>query len=413
MGNFSEKHAAEQAALLAQGVQNLRLADNNRANITFFSQFLGPETKGTSGPSTPTLPAFFCITDAFNMYLVLDGITTWEQGFNIAEGYRGGLLTSTIEPYNAYYENATTAILSQIKGAGINWPPQIWCGGWSLGGVVGSMMPAYSKLDPPAWMTSTVHSYGSPRPGGRQLAHRINGSTKLYRWMNDNDPVPMVPPRVRDFPIVAAMFGVHGALRAQNFVHPPGGFSLWPNGTGVAQELPRTAQASFTMSLAQWLFDWDNNNPADHHITEYVRRLGLRAIVTKPVGQQVLAPIERVDRQGAQQVRLQADRFAGAVRDLEVRQNSVPVVIPGPVLFFAVRSEGTWSVQFSDQIVAACGSKRAALRLARRGNDFLRDLQRRAAVDPAAVSLSLETFLTLASDPTSPFRPTMNTQFPN
>jgi hypothetical protein len=412
VSGLSEKHASIQAALLCQGCINLRAPDNNRSNVELFSQYLGQNTRSTAGPSTPTLPGFFCIADSQNMYLLLDGILTWEQGFRIAQGYVGGIGDSTFEPQNFVFSDAAVSIQTSIKAAGISWPPQIWVGGYSFGGAVGELLPSITRLDPPGWLTSTVHSFGAPRPGGRTIGHQIDGSTTLFRWMNDNDPVPLVPPRAEDFPGIVVAFGIAGALRAQYFVQPAGGISLARNGSAQVSDLPQAAQASFTMSLAQWLFDIDNNVPADHALSEYLRRLLLLTQSASDRGSASRSHIEQPDRAGAAMVRQHAFAYATAVRGLEERQNAVPQVTPQPALFFATKRAHTWHVQFSDQIVAACGTRRSALRLARLGNDWLRDLQTRAAVDPNAVLQSLSLFLTLAQEPASGFAPLLNTDFP-
>lgn len=412
MSGLSGKHAAIQAAILAQGCLNLRSPDVLSLNKALFAPLVGEPNAVTGGVHSPTVPAFFAVADAKAMYLVLDGILTWQQALGIADGYLGGLLDSVTSPENSYFAAATVEIDLAIRNGGLQYPPVVYIGGFSLGGVIGCLLPAFAGLDNPAQNTCTVHSFGSPRPGSTYTAHRIDGSCRLYRWMLQADPIPMVPPRARDFPAILPAFGVRGALRAQNFVHPAGGISVGTDGSVSITELPSKAAPNFTLSLAQWYLDYDAGRVTEHTMDEYTRRLGLTVELLKTHGVIAGAEIEKADKGGATDVRRQAHAFAINVRALEERQNSAPFITPRPALFIPEKANGTWIVSFSNQIIAACGSRRAAQGLARRGNDFLRDLQRRAAVDPSAVSQSLDMFLTAAQDPESGFSPLLNTEFP-
>ena len=412
MALLSPKALLRQAALLAQAVKNLRIDDGGDANIQLDTPYMNPPVRTAQGPSTPDLPGYFCVADHLNMFLVLDGILTWEQCFNIALGYIGSPLDSTFDPVNAFFNSAATTVYDQLVNAGIQWPPQTWVGGYSFGGAVAQVMSAHSRAAPPSWVNTTIHTFGSPRPGGETMGHQIDGSARIYRWMNDQDPIPIIPPRARNFPGIVIAFGVLGALRAQSFVQPKGGLQITAAGAVSDADVPTIPDAGFTGSLAQWLFDMAAGAAPDHAINTYINRLTLAGNLASDKGFIEGGDIEKVDRGGIRLVRDGARRYQTIVYALERQQNAPAVVVPEPELFIAVKQEGTWVVQFADQVVALCGTRRAARRLAFDANTFLRNLQARAAVDPSAIVEGLQQYFALAQEPGSGFSPLLNTNFP-
>jgi hypothetical protein len=176
--------------------------------------------------------------------------------------------------------------------------------------------------------------------------------------------------------------------------------------------LPSLAEANFTASLIQWLYELDIGASAGHYITTYMERLTTAAKVALAKGQLHLARTESADRFGRRAVAAAERQYANSVTALERRQNERPVLIPAARLFHAVWRSGTWFVEYGSQVIAACGTRRAARRLARRANELLADMQARAAVDPQAFLQSLSSYLDIATDPAGGFQPVMNTTFP-
>lgn len=412
MPNPTPYWVVRDAELLAQGVKNLRLNDGGLTNRVMFLPLLNEPVQIVAAPATNTEPGYWAVHDGATAYVLLDGLLTWTQAALIAAGYVGAPLDSVFEPHNFYYENAANAILDQLRLAGWVWPPQTYIGGWSLGGATGLLLPYFSRLTPPGIRNCYVHTFGQPRPGGRSIAHHIHASCTSFRWMNDNDPVCLVPPRVENFPAVTVAFGIRGALRAQYFVHPQGGVELSRNGTMRAADVPSLAIGGFKGSLAQWLVDWDTGGDIEHAISTYIERLFEAGQIAAMHGQLAVAPIEQPDRLGAKMVTTAARRYSDSIRELERKQNEPPVLIPAAEMFKVVKRSFTYFVEWQDQIVAACGSRRAARVLARRGNQFLQYLQPRAAVDQPAIAQCFARYLARASDPTTNFSPVMNTEFP-
>lgn len=412
MGQQSPRDIVLKAGNLAAGIRNLRLPGGPQANNDLFAQFLEPGFQSAGGVFTDTAPTWQVLADHLNMFVLLDGTISWAQTNGIMDGYAGSRFDSTTDPRNLYFQRATSEVTAAILASGIGWPPQVWLGGYSLGGAVAMLMPTVSQGLPPGIVNSQVHTFGSPRPGGRTVSHIINGSTTVYRWMCDSDAVPLLPPHVNEFSGVVLAMGALPALRAQSFVHPAGGIVLHEDGSVTIADKPTPGNAFFTGALAGWLLNWDNGTYPGHAISNYLERLSLAHQRLTNAGHLGGAAAEKPANVNRQEVRRQAQGYAYNLAALEAQQNSVALNVPDDQLFLAVRSSGAWTVKLGGETVIAAGNKRAARRAAREGNDLLRDLQHAAAVDVQALLERLTTYFALAQEPASGFAPLMNTTWP-
>ncbi len=69
----------------------------------------------------------------------------------------------------------------------------MWFAGHSLGGAMAAVCAVRCKISPIPSNPQAIFSYGAPRVGDRSYTSFLK--VKHYRWVNNNDIVPRVPPR--------------------------------------------------------------------------------------------------------------------------------------------------------------------------------------------------------------------------
>ncbi len=69
----------------------------------------------------------------------------------------------------------------------------MWFSGHSLGGAMAAVCAVRCKISPIPSNPQAIFSYGAPRVGNRTYTSFLK--VKHYRWVNNNDLVPRVPPR--------------------------------------------------------------------------------------------------------------------------------------------------------------------------------------------------------------------------
>ena len=70
----------------------------------------------------------------------------------------------------------------------------VWFAGHSLGGAMAAVCAVRCKLSQIPSSPQAIFSYGAPRVGNRPYASFLK--IKHYRWVNNNDLVPRIPPRI-------------------------------------------------------------------------------------------------------------------------------------------------------------------------------------------------------------------------
>ncbi|MEO3753091.1 lipase family protein [Streptomyces sp. B6B3] len=72
----------------------------------------------------------------------------------------------------------------------------VWFTGHSLGGALAMLAGAYTYLEDPRQLPDGVYTYGQPRTCDPLLAAAVDESfqQRMYRFVNNNDIVPQVPP---------------------------------------------------------------------------------------------------------------------------------------------------------------------------------------------------------------------------
>ncbi|WP_395004788.1 hypothetical protein [Undibacterium sp.] len=98
----------------------------------------------------------------------------------------------------------------------------VWFAGHSLGGAMAAVCAVRCKFSAILSTPYAIFSYGAPRVGNRPYTSVLN--VKHYRWVNNNDIVPRVPPRWLGYrhmgqEIYLNRFGKISSLRSWLRVH--------------------------------------------------------------------------------------------------------------------------------------------------------------------------------------------------
>ena len=255
---------------------------------------------------------------------------------------------------------------------------------------------------------SSVITFGSPCAGPTTFTQSIS-TVDMCRWMNDQDPVPCIPPRQNQSPRVFAMLSNETATNWNRMVQAHGGLSL--NELGGVAPLDNTNQNLIDVqtSIIGWLQTLALMQISQHSMPTYVTRLQTRlaqygpgSAGARPTTHSATAP--RLDRAEIERARM---KELGRVELAYLEQQKPPLTIPTPYRFAHVRTGRVWNVTWMDSIVCVVPGKRKARDLARAGNTLLNRMQRCAGVSTQALEIALSEYLVSAADPTKGFSPTM------
>ena len=197
-----------------------------------------------------------------------------------------------------------------------------------------------------------VLTFGSPRAGADPMRSRLLRSP-ITRWMVDADPIPLIPPRVTDCPVLIMLQTLLTITRWGLYVHTQGGISLAQNGNTTAAVLPPVAEMNASTSLADWYFRQENDPNNPHSMTTYMNYLdaAIRALPRKSQQDVDDGPAEAVARLTRKQINTDQQRTRAAIYNAGHNQNAVPLVIPEITLFHVFRSSGVWCVALGERIV--------------------------------------------------------------
>jgi len=403
----------ELAGWLCGRLQDLRGLNPQTAIDNVFGAMTSLPVRSIFVKFNQPYPAFYVGQSGGQMLFFLDGITTSDQAGAIWDSYVGGVFPEVADPKNQWFEDAADYVLRQMQGQRFTNPDNMIICGYSAGGAIAEVLydRYLSGLHPPNMRYCT---FGSPAPAGRGLQRRV-GVQNGFRWMNSDDPVPLIPFGLANFVSVNVLYGGRRANRLANFLQCGGGLNINPDGFTFDEALPARAELPSSSSFAASMLGFDNQEFKSHSLAEYRARLTIAATV-RPENRPVPIPHERAQRPdfGGRHERNRA--AADSVRTIFVqgeRQNAQPETIPQQALFQAVRSGRIWLVYFGGQVVAVGPTKKRSRALARLGNDFCRRLLRQGYVDPAAITGQFSNWIGLAQEPASGFSPLLATNLPN
>lgn len=128
----------------------------------------------------------------------------------------------------------------------------VWFAGHSLGGAMATVCAVRCRLSQIPSNPRAIFTYGSPRVGDRNYSKYLN--IRHYRWVNNNDIVPRVPPRWMGYRHM--------------------GREIYLNRRGRISSLPawlrwHDSWRGFLRSLRKWKLDY----LSDHSMVEYLRHI--------------------------------------------------------------------------------------------------------------------------------------------
>ncbi len=397
---------------LAQQIGNLRQPSPDTLIRDAVSAAIGLPALTTFVPGDDISTAACWVKSGDTLLLLADGIASSGQGIGTWNGYVGGPLDSFRSPVNDWFAGGAAKMLGMLPLSYLTDTRNFVFAGWSAGGCE-AMAAAIAGYDRQLFTFPRLATFGSPRFGNEVQANRFHPSY-LTRWMNDTDPVTLVPPRVGDMPILPAVVGINGTIRLGNFVHAPGGAVLDPSGNIAPGEIAPLAPGAFPLAIGAWLVGGDAAAGSPHHIGTYVTRLQLWIDAhpdnaspvrihtpAEPTGQSARNQLSR--EQAAQETMLFVNASA---------QEQAPQKIPDAFRFKAFRIGRLWYVSLNGNVVCIAPGKRRARGFANAGNDFFARSLREGYVDTDQLVATMQEWLAAAQDPSSGITPLISNTLP-
>jgi hypothetical protein len=257
-------------------------------------------------------------------------------------------------------------------------------------------------------------SFGAPKPA-INLTTNVRNRTAFGRYMNTDDPVPLVPPSTI-LPAQMIALGIPGvARRLVTFRQPQGGMLIGTDNSVIAGELPAVATLPAIANFAGWLLNANQGSVAAHQLNTYIARLTAynasimrRQQETPPQGP--ATPAVALTR-----AEVAAGQRAGraAVFAVGEAQQAPPLKIPAAELFSAFGVNGIWYVALSGSTIAVGPTKKRARAMKNFGNALLKRLQRAGYVDVNTLLAQMGLYFAAAQTRTGMFVPPMQVLLPS
>ena len=176
-------------------------------------------------------------------------------------------LAETVGRVHRGFKREVDDLWPRLEQALVTNEKTLWFTGHSLGGAMTAICAGRCKLSHIATTPQAVYTYGAPRVGNKRYVNYVR--LEYYRWVNNNDIVPRVPPRLFGYRHAGEEIyldrngrirNIHGMLRMRD--------RFW----------------GFMRSLRRWQID----QFSDHLMGEYIDA------ILKLVEEERRAPIERI-----------------------------------------------------------------------------------------------------------------------
>lgn len=367
-------------------------------------------------PETSNYPRYMVVSGRDFQMAATCGVSRLSHATQLLRNYYSisftGDVVSTydINPYvNAYAAEVKTVMDRQSLDPLI---PRHFIG-HSLGGACAELLTCYREL-----AGYSAQTFGTTFGGVKWTTGPAakNFGRRCQRWMNDTDPVPLVPFGVSTCPTVIAEYHLWILNAFLQYRHCSGGLNLNDDGTFEDAILPENATVRDVVNMAAWLLSVETQGIAGHAMSEYYERLVAASDRATDVfqgysgeGGSYEAPETRTSRYYNQ---IEA-RVATTVSNQQAAQNAAVLSIPPDQLFRVVRQGRLYVVAFGSSTVALTACRRTARSLCRQFNQALRHLQSTAFVDPASFLSRLEEYFGQAANTSGAFTPVMQTQLTN
>lgn len=345
-------------------------------------------------------------------FIFIGGLTQRSEAEALWNGYLGPRTILPHSPYpNPYIQEQYQLLYNDIVSRFLT-SEKITVAGHSFGGALAPKFRFGVNAPQTNAENNKAISFGAPCTYTSTTSPGFL-SRDLIRYMNSDDPVPLVP--FMDSVAFGAswFYGAHQLTNLRSFRHVGRGLNLGLDNTLFDADLPVAAEASRTASITSWLQQAGQGLINAHSLDTYVARLAaVRAanprlpVPTPPPHITEPRPIGHGNIAG-----MVRDDVQTIVNDSH-RRNNQPVVIPRVQLFEARRNGRVWNVSFGGTIISTSMNKKRARGLAREGNDFLRRLQRQEVVSVDDMAAQFLQYLSVASTPGSGITPTLNPGLP-
>lgn len=359
-------------------------------------------------PQTANRPAGYVADDGTQLIWAFDGAQTIQHGQSYLD------CTGSVEFQRSKgWASTRLADLALdcrdlwVSGGGVMRNRNFFTGHSFGGALATALMACLIDTDHPT--DYTCITFGAPRAGGGNMVALLQHAD-IGRYMNDSDPVTILPPGRLEVGNYVITVAPRDLQRWSRFCHTVGGISINAEGVLSAAVTPANITIPQAISLARWIYTLSVGANSSHNLSSYINRMAL-AVSNAANARFTLQPKAPVEAQHvipikqAQQHVFQAEaRLRPEVQHVENSHVTIPRVNHARI----ERSGRFWSVSFGGAIISSGMSKTNAKRLRDSLNTMLRRLQRQGMVDVATLQEQITAYLALASDPTSGFEPQLN-----
>jgi len=362
---------------------------------------------GSSGDLCP--PVYYGVSGQYTLVLV-----SCVQNLNMAVNLMNGYATPAFfagAKENGWAKAAAQWILQTAAERHMPNTDKMVLAGYSGGGMIcQSIAQAFAAVETgPGIRLST---FGSPREAQASICNNLR-QQDVVRWMNDTDPIPLLPPHLSQLPNFSPLIPYALAQDYVGFVHCKNGVNINAQGFVSTRELPQGAVLAPTLSLGAFLLGQVSGEPGAHSIFEYRARLDMGVQrLTGPDVPPAPAPIETDD--GFSRGEWGSDAAAGA-RAIFVQgeaQTATGTVIPDANLPYLKKEGRIWNLYWGNTWIATGPKKKRALHLKRVMTDMLRSMQIQGVMSPAAFAEQFQAYTNLATRQGTGFTPVMQDKFP-
>lgn len=406
------------AELLASAIDALQRGIPQATVDTFFDEDRPGFVRSVYRNSDSGSPLLY-MAELDGWYQVLIGRTpNAGAALDLWNGYFDVTFSAPFSATNGYLTRVTNFLWGILQGWMTRPGYPIRFAGYSLGGAIAQRMALLAR-DPGGDIPPECITFGAPRCMGYDEGQSFP-FTQTLRWMNNDDPVPLVPLPEGGLPSYAPFVSILQMNKARLFVHGPGGSQITADAVVSGQTWPQNAGISPQVSFGTWLWSVMDGSINTHSLVTYLERFrkwlddhdGTTSggdwhdddIVGDDWEDQRLIPPLVLKRQQADQAEI--------IAATQAVQQLTSTTIPPENQVYVTRQGRVYSVNWSGRVITVTTHKRTAHQLARNFNATLRSLQHQAIVQPGSLNDAFSEYLQNAADPALPFNPHLNTQWP-
>lgn len=400
------------ALWMCNALGNVRRGWNKTVNDALFQQqYPDFQLRSFTDINVEVCPTYYAAQLGETVLILVSCVDNIIMAGRLIAGYELGI-APILGGENALAKEAAQYIVGRLAANHFGQARRWLLTGHSFGGMIcQSLAAALVRQD--ATQEVKLTTFGSPREANTTNC-RVLEHIDVTRWMNDNDPIPLVPPHISEAPGFSAVLTFAAAASWGRYVHTRGGVQLNPDGTWVAQETPQHTRLSVTDALGAFLVSQSLGEVTPHSLIEYRNRIALNVPPGGESGGEVVGGDWETDDGTSR------GDWGDAAREATNRvfaqgetQNSVPVVIPDAYTA-KVRRVGRrmWSVYWGEIFIATGPTKAKAYGLKNTFNDFLRRLQRQAVTDAPSIAAQFQQYFDVATEEGNGFQPVMQDEFP-